>query len=233
MKYLNILFLVIIILFSVGCECEEPTEEPDLEFKTTQSVFNPCLGYNETLDTRNLYWAPIVGTYQWILLYFREDIGFFDCYGYQWFISPGGTVLYSYRYLENVPKPGKECTKPAEQPSAQAFLTVTDPSGGTVEYDGPIVSFGNMNPGEVKQLTTQISISSLGVYINEYKADPIDIVLERNEDNNVLVDRNFDVNGKVASPSSFSIEPFDEGKLRRSGKPCVIYKEGRVRKINH
>ncbi len=239
MKYIYFFIIIFSVLFIYGCECkDEDMAEPDLAFKTWESIYNPCIGNYEYLDTRNLYWTPVLGTggQQWVLLYYRDVIGqegFYDCYGVPWFIGPGGTQLVSYRYVENVPDFSRECTKDAPQPAAQGYTTVVDPnSNDTTEYEGPIVIFNDIPPGQSRELNTVINITIFGIYINEYRVDPIDEVLERDENNNFLRDTDFDVGRMSSTKSSFEIKPFDIQELKKKSEPFVVYKEGVAERYN-
>ncbi len=233
-KARNYLGILLLALVSMGCDNCNLFEnvEPDLRFKTNEWIYNPCQNINEFLDTRNLYYTNIIGTNQLVLLYWRPNTGgFFDCNGYPWYISPQGTVLYSYRYMVNEPAP-TGITDAAEEPAAQSYTEVIDPDGNSSTTDGPVVSFGRMAAGQVVELISQVIVTQYGVYQNKYEADPVNRVAERIEDNNIFFDNSFE-SARLAQPVSFAVNAYDRNALIASGEPAGIIDGTNIELINY
>jgi hypothetical protein len=185
---ISLLLLVLCAYTYSGCDLLESGAEPDLTWNAYDNILNPCTGFTEYLDTRNLFFVnnlgfPFNGYPQSVLLYYREfQGGFFDCQGLPWYIVPPTTIV-SYRSMTNLSTNG-QTTKAAKSPQAQAYTKVVRPDGSTEKYDGPIITFNDIPAGSAQTLETPITITSEGTYFNSYEADPVQILTESDESNN-------------------------------------------------
>jgi hypothetical protein len=233
-KIASILLLALCAHLYTSCDLIESGAEPDLTWNAYDNVFNPCTGFTEYLDTRNLFFVnnlgfPFNGYPQSVLLYYREfQGGFFDCQGLPWYIVPPTTII-SYRSMTNLSTSGKT-TKPAKSPQAQAYTKVVRPDGSAEKYDGPIITFNDIPAGSTQTVETPITITSEGTYFNSYEADPKQLVSESDESNNQQSD-NFSRSssgGLDEARPSFIIKVPGETELSAIKTRYAIFRNGQI-----
>ncbi len=210
--------------------CED--EEPDLEYATYTDILNPCTGQYEYLDVRNFYeidnyFNPNYPPRVWVY-YHPDDQIFRDCLGFQWFIYPGpNTKIINPRPIANKKGGIGKRTKPAKNPAAVTYTTVTD-NGGNVKNEGSIVEFlPDIPAGETRLAGTSTNILVAGKYSPIHTVDPDNDIKERDELNNSQ-GNDYKVKNFKNSGNSYIIRVPTKAELVNMKESYVIYKDGKI-----
>lgn len=231
----NIIFCLISGLLLMSCV----NEDPDLEFLGFYEYTNECNGQVEYIDVSNFYYVNnVYSVYPFgpqVKLYYRQETkSFHDCYGNRWFIIPQSqgseTLLLHDRPILNKPveKPFTT-TKPATNPSAVSYTTVTDSTGNKTTDKMNIEYLGNDIPaGSVSVFKGLSKISKVGEYELESIVDPINEIKERDELNNSTNSELFASRVHKQDGNKFTIMVPTRKELDALQTSYVIYSGGRI-----
>lgn len=212
-------------------DCPEDEAEADLAFYGKVQLFNYCTGNYFYWEASNVYSFYDVSTGQIVTLLWNGR-NLMNCLGYPVFLMPG-TRLQSWASIINQKHPAAKQTRTAKSPfMVQEFKVLPKDGSPPIPGDTTVVVLNDLPGGSVQQVNQTITIGGMeGDYLQSFRIDPRNKILERDENNNVL-SGSFSSRGVIAQECRFEIHFPTPEELASYKTPVWIVRNGRIEVIN-